>query len=275
MDLRAVDGRTNMKRRNVWVAAFGLGLSIATFIGIKCGADAKDSSEVPSAIRYEANLSAGGVNPPGTALENPYKGDLKSARTGARLFSSMSCDGCHGGGGLGWVGPSLVDGRWRYGGTDEEIFHSIFYGRPKGMPAYGGLLGSEGVWMIVTYLKSQPVPNVGPTISYEDLATNAIPQANVPAPPVSLQPALPATDVERMLAKYGCGACHDIEKKVVGPAFKDVAAKYDAQTGVATYLARQVQNGGVGVWGRIPMPAQRDVPDSDLDAIVAWILTSK
>jgi len=187
----------------------------------------------------------------------------------------MNCDGCHGGGALGWVGPSLVDGRWRYGGADEEIFHSIFYGRPKGMPAYGGLLGSEGVWMIVTYLKSQPVPNVVPTIWYEDPATNATPEANVPTPPVALQPALPATGVERMLAKYGCVACHDVEKKLVGPAFKDIAAKYHAQTGVGAYLARQVKNGAVGVWGRVPMPPHSDVPDTDLDAVIAWILTSK
>ena len=264
-----------MKRRNVWAVAFVLALCIATFARIQCGAEAKDSSDAPSAIRYEANLSAGGVNPAGAALENPYKDDLQSARRGARLFSSMNCDGCHGGGGLGWEGPSLVDGRWRYGGADEEIFHSIFYGRPKGMPAYGGLLGSEGVWMIVTYLKSQPVPNVVPTIWYEDPATNATPEANVPTPPVALQPALPATGVERMLAKYGCVACHDVEKKLVGPAFKDIAAKYHAQTGVGAYLARQVKNGAVGVWGRVPMPPHSDVPDTDLDAVIAWILTSK
>jgi cytochrome c551/c552 len=261
-----------MKRRNIWAVALVLALGIATFTGIKCGAEGKDSSEVPPAIRYEANLSAGGVNPPGTALENPYKNDPQSARTGARLFSSVNCDGCHGGGGLGWVGPSLVDGRWRYGGADEEIFHSIFYGRPKGMPAYGGLLGIEGIWMIVTYLKSQPVPNVVPTISYEDLATNATPEANVPTPSVAPQP---ATGVEGMLAKYGCVACHDVEKKVVGPAFKDIAAKYHEQTGAGSYLGRQVKNGAVGVWGRIPMPPQSDLPDTDLDAIIRWILASK
>jgi hypothetical protein len=51
--------------------------------------------------------------------------------------------------------------------------------------------------------------------------------------PVALQPALPATGVEQMLAKYGRVACHDVERKVVGPAFEDVAAKYHAQTGVA------------------------------------------
>ena len=49
----------------------------------------------------------------------------------------------------GWVGPSLGDGRWRYGGAPDEIFTSIFYGRPKGMPAFGGALGPEGVWTLV------------------------------------------------------------------------------------------------------------------------------
>jgi len=78
----------------------------------------------------------------------------------------MNCDGCHGGGAIGWVGPSLVDGRWRYGGSDEEVFTSIFYGRPKGMPAYGGVMGSDAVWTVVAYLKAQPVPPVVPTTSW-------------------------------------------------------------------------------------------------------------
>ena len=255
-----------------WAVTFIVAGCVATLTSIIGDAEAKDEHEAPLAVRYEANLAAGGAPPAGGALANPYQNDQQRVQTGARLFSAMNCDGCHGGGALGSVGPSLVDGRWRYGGADEEIFHSIFYGRPKGMPAYGGLLGSEGVWMLVTYLKSQPVPNVVPTISYEDFATNATPEANAP---VAVQPALPATGVEQMLAKYGCVACHEVERKVVGPALKDVAAKYHAQTGVGTYLARQVKNGGVGVWGRIPMPPQNDVPDADLDAIIAWILISK
>ncbi len=264
-----------MRLRNAWAVAFVLAACVATFAGIKCDAEAGDSSEVPSAIRSEANVSAGGVNPASVALENPHKDDLQSAQTGARLFSSMNCDGCHGGGALGSIGPSLVDGRWHYGSADEEIFHSIFYGRPKGMPAYGGVLGSEGIWMIVIYLKSQPVPNVVPTTSYEDFATNATPTPNVLTPHVTLRPILPATGVEGMLAKYGCVACHTVEKKGIGPAFKDVAAKYRTQTGAATYLVMQVKNGSAGVWGMIPMPSHSDVPNTDLDAIIAWILTSK
>src|SRR5437879_12352879 len=123
---------------------------------------------VPASVRYPDHVAAGGNQPPAAELENPIASDSATVADGSRIFSMMNCDGCHGGGATGWVGPSLVDGRWRYGGADEEVFHSIFYGRPKGMPAYGGVLGVEGVWMIVSYLKAQPVPSVVPTTSYEN-----------------------------------------------------------------------------------------------------------
>ena len=141
----------------------------------------------------------------------------------------MNCDGCHGGGAVGWVGPSLVDGRWRYGGADEEIFTSIFYGRPKGMPAYGGVIGPDGVWMLVAYLKSQSVPPVVPTTSWlpgrqrhgrRQAAGSA---GRAPAPAGGSRG---TASPEQMLAKYGCIACHAVDHKVIGPAFKDVATKY-------------------------------------------------
>src|SRR5207302_11083432 len=52
--------------------------------------------------------------------------------------------GCHGGAASGFIGPDLADGRWRYGGSDAEVFSSIYYGRPKGTPAFGGVLGPRG-----------------------------------------------------------------------------------------------------------------------------------
>ena len=119
------------------------------------------------AVRYEAHLAAGGVAPGGAALRNPHAGDAATARSGALLFRAMNCDGCHGAEGVGWVGPNLADGRWRYGGTDGEIFSSIYYGRPRGMPAFGGVLGSEGVWTLVTYLQALPVPAEVATESWE------------------------------------------------------------------------------------------------------------
>jgi len=111
-------------------------------------------------------LSAGGVAPRTEARANPLEGDTRAAEQGAVLFSSMNCDGCHGEGALGFVGPSLVDGRWRYGGDDGTVFESIFQGRPKGMPAYGGILSDTTIWQLVTYLRSRPVPEAVPTVSW-------------------------------------------------------------------------------------------------------------
>lgn len=120
-----------------------------------------------AAIAYEAHLAAGGIVPAGGVVRNPHAGDAAVARNGAQLFTAMNCDGCHGTDASGWVGPSLADGRWRYGGADAEIFYSIYYGRPKGMPAFGGALGAEGVWTLVTYLRSLPLPPDVPTESWE------------------------------------------------------------------------------------------------------------
>jgi cytochrome c oxidase cbb3-type subunit 3 len=128
---------------------------------------APQSAAAPPAIVYEAHIAAGGIAPPGAQLHNPREGEAAVAKSGALLFTAMNCDGCHGGDAAGWVGPNLGDGRWRYGGAADEIFTSIYYGRPKGMPAFGGALGAEGVWALVTYLKSLPVPANEATESFE------------------------------------------------------------------------------------------------------------
>jgi len=124
-----------------------------------------NDKDVPTAIRYEDHIWANGVPPPGGALSHPQAHTAQSPKDGEALYSSMNCDGCHGGGGSGAVGPNLADGRWRYGGRDDEIFNSIFYGRPKGMPAFGGLIGAGGVWLLVDYLKSLSKPDSVPTLS--------------------------------------------------------------------------------------------------------------
>ena len=112
-------------------------------------------------------IPAGGVLPPANALNAKRPANL-NPDAGANLFSSMNCDGCHGGGGEGFVGPSLIDGRWRYGGTPAELYQTIFYGRPRGMPAYGGVMAPEGIWQIVTFLRSLPVRNDLTTERWKD-----------------------------------------------------------------------------------------------------------
>jgi len=103
------------------------------------------------------------ASPNNSGSTNPLSGDAMAASQGEKLFASMNCDGCHGGGALGFAAPSLVDGRWRYGGEDSSLFRSIAAGRPRGMPAYGPMLADGTIWQLVTYLRSQPVPNAVPT----------------------------------------------------------------------------------------------------------------
>jgi mono/diheme cytochrome c family protein len=126
------------------------------------------ASTTPPAVAYEAHVVAGDTPPPGGSLRKPHDGDVAAARGGATLFNVMNCDGCHGTDGTGWVGPNLGDGRWRYGGADAEVFSSIYYGRPRGMPAFGGILGVEGVWTLVTYLRSLTPPPDVPTESWQN-----------------------------------------------------------------------------------------------------------
>jgi len=243
------------------------------FLVLFAACERTNGGGLPVSVRYPDHVAAGGSQPPAVDLKNPIASDSTVVADGSKIFSAMNCDGCHGGGAVGSVGPSLVDGRWRYGGADEEIFSSIYFGRPKGMLAYGGVLGTDGVWMIVAYLKSQSPPSVVPTTSYENMSAAApATAAAAPAPaPAAAEAAAPASP-EQMLTKYGCIACHAFDHKVIGPALKDVAKKYKGQANAETQLAEKIRNGGVGVWGEIPMTPNPQVPDEDLHAIVKWVL---
>jgi len=91
----------------------------------------------------------------------------------------------------------------------------------------------------------------------------------------SASAALDNAAAEAMMKKDGCAACHAVDKKVIGPAYTEVAAKYKGDAGAAAKLADKVKKGGVGVWGQIPMPPNAQVSDGDIKELVAWILTLK
>ena len=80
---------------------------------------------------------------------------------------------------------------------------------------------------------------------------------------------------EALAKKYNCLACHSVDKKLVGPAYQDVAAKYKGDAGAEAKLVAKVKNGGAGVWGQIPMPPNSTVPDADVKALVKWVLSLK
>jgi cytochrome c len=87
--------------------------------------------------------------------------------------------------------------------------------------------------------------------------------------------AAPASANEALAKKHNCFACHAIDKKVVGPSYKDVANKYRGDKSAEAKLVDKVKKGGAGVWGQVPMPPNATVPDADVKALVQWILSLK
>ena len=85
----------------------------------------------------------------------------------------------------------------------------------------------------------------------------------------------PALADQALATSKNCMACHALDKKLVGPSYKDVAAKYAADKTAVDKLATKIQKGGSGVWGPIPMPANTQVNDAEAHKLAAWILSVK
>ena len=85
----------------------------------------------------------------------------------------------------------------------------------------------------------------------------------------------PAVADEALAKAKNCLACHATDKKVLGPSYKEVAAKYAGQKDAADKLAAKIIKGGVGVWGQIPRPANAQVNEAESKKLVAWILSLK
>jgi mono/diheme cytochrome c family protein len=114
-------------------------------------------------IEHPENLPAGfpsSIKP--LLVTNPYEGDASAISVGGQLFVGYNCMDCHGAEGSGAMGPSFQDGRWHFGGSPGEVFESIYQGRPDGMPAWGGRISNEQIWMLTAYVRS---------LSSKDLST--------------------------------------------------------------------------------------------------------
>ncbi|KQX17656.1 c-type cytochrome [Sphingomonas sp. Root720] len=87
----------------------------------------------------------------------PYYGSAAAVVAGKRLYNQFNCVGCHFNGG-GGIGPALMDDTWIYGGRLDQIYASIYQGRPHGMPAWGGKIVDEQIWQIAAYVRSMSLP---------------------------------------------------------------------------------------------------------------------
>ena len=101
------------------------------------------------------------------------------------------------------------------------------------------------------------------------------PLAVILAAAAAFSASFPASASEELAKKHACFACHATDKKLVGPSYKDVAAKYRSDSGAAAKLADKVKKGSQGTWGQVPMPPNAAVPDADVSALVKWILSQK
>lgn len=131
---------------------------------------------------------------------------------------------------------------------------------------------------------AQPAPApaaAAPAAAEETAAAPAAAEETAAAPAAEAAPAAaapaaaaPAGGDEMALAQAsGCLACHQIETKVVGPAYKDVAAKYKGDPAAEDMLVAKVKSGGSGTWGPIPMPPNVNVSDENIRKLVKWVLS--
>ncbi len=86
--------------------------------------------------------------------------------------------------------------------------------------------------------------------------------------------AAPSVQADEGLARTsGCLACHGVDKKILGPSFQEIAAKYKDDSAAVATLTEKVKAGGKGNWGEVPMPPNAHVSDDDIKALVDWVLT--
>lgn len=78
-----------------------------------------------------------------------------------------------------------------------------------------------------------------------------------------------------LAAKKNCLACHQVDKKLVGPSYKSVAAKYASDKGAVDMLATKIMKGGSGAWGPVPMPANPQVSEAEAKQLAAWVMSQK
>ncbi|HEY2211174.1 MAG TPA: cytochrome c [Bradyrhizobium sp.] len=130
-----------------------------------------------------------GAQPSRPEIKNPVQGDPKALERGMKYFLSFNCVGCHAPNGGGGMGPALSNNVFIYGSAPENIYLSIYQGRPNGMPAWGSVLPDAVIWDLVTYIgkiSNEPSREWGRTFAADPLspAVEQVPseQATTPDP---------------------------------------------------------------------------------------------
>jgi len=142
---------------------------------------------------------------------------------------------------------------------------SVVQQAPEAAPSQGAASAQVAPPKVATPVVVKPTPVARPE-----------PVQVTPAQPVAKPAAaLPEADALALAKKNGCLACHAIDKKVFGPAWRDVANKYRGDAGAETRLAEKIAKGGGGVWGNTPMPALPKIAETERRALARFVLSLK
>ena len=190
--------------------------------------------------------------PPETAAYKP------SDLPGYRLVQ-QNCLTCHSAQYVQYQPPSSPRGYW-----DATV--------KKMKKPFGAPFAEEDIPAMVDYLVKTYGAERGAQAAAVMPAVAAPAQSS--AQPAASAMSAPATvsSPEKLLAANGCLACHAVDKKIVGPAFKDVAAKYAGKPDAVGQLAQSIRMGGAGKWGEVPMPPFSQLEDGELKTLAAWVL---
>lgn len=156
-------------------------LAAIVFAGLGLSADAAPNAASPQAqvqpldVPVGGNFPSGEKKPPAPAIAKQYEDNAQAIAQGKRLFNWFNCSGCHFNG-AGGIGPAFYNnGQWLYGGRLDQIYDSIYQGRPNGMPMWGNLIPSSAIWELAAYVKSLSTKSAS-----EPIPTK--PTAGVPGP---------------------------------------------------------------------------------------------
>ena len=129
-----------------------------------CEREQREYADAPNTARPHPRLTT--LQPGARLADVPsdvgrhYERNAYHINQGGRWYKAFNCNGCHGSGGGGSMGPALMDDQWRYGGTIDQIHATILEGRPNGMPAWRGKLTDAQAWQLAAYIRAMS-GNVG------------------------------------------------------------------------------------------------------------------
>jgi cytochrome c oxidase cbb3-type subunit 3 len=144
---------------------------LSVSIVASCQREERRFREMPPSASAVNAVTVSDLQPGGGIVEEStytkYDNNAYALSQGKKLFETMNCAGCHSHGG-GGMGPALMDDQWIYGSDPSQIFKTIVEGRPNGMPAWKGKLGTSQVWQLVAYIRSMSGLGSRPASSSRD-----------------------------------------------------------------------------------------------------------